>query len=272
MPFSRRSRSSRAKGSREERLGGHIQNKYDEKWNARFKELLEYRSEQGDCDVPAKQGKLGRWVGLQRTAYKDDKLAQDRIDRLNNIGFEWAPRKSEWETRFDELVQYKGNHGGCNVPQSQGQLGTWVSYQRHQYKKGKLLQYRINRLNSIGFDWTPQRVGSRKRKSLSSIKQNRSSSRKKRASLSSATVESLSVGTGAETMGEGRNMASVSLSNPSRSHLNIGSESEDEVDEIGALIYDQVVQQRQAMVENLPELCVSNAAGYDCETDSEIDT
>ena len=56
------------------------------------------------------------------------------------------------------------------------------------------------------------------------------------------------------------------------SHPNLGTDSDDEdVDEIGALIYEQVVQRRQAMNEARPEMCLSNAGGYECETDGEID-
>ena len=139
----------------------------DGQWNARFKELLDYRSEHGDCNVPRSQAPLRKWVSHQRQQYKKCKLSQDRIDRLISIGFKWTQKEVAptvpWETRFDELVEYKAKHGDCNVPQRQGKLGTWVRAQRQQYKKGKLSQDRIDRLNSIGFDWTPP-MGSRKRK------------------------------------------------------------------------------------------------------------
>ena len=52
-------------------LGG----RHDEQWNARFKELLEYRSEHGDCDVPVRQGEIGNWVKLKRAAYMACSLA-----------------------------------------------------------------------------------------------------------------------------------------------------------------------------------------------------
>ena len=111
--------------------GGQRRNKHDEKWNARFKELLHYRTEHGDCNVPNRQGKLGQWVTNQRTAYMVGSLAQDRIDRLNSVDFKWAQREAAvpWESRFNELVQYKAKHGDCNVPGSQGKLGTWVNNQ-----------------------------------------------------------------------------------------------------------------------------------------------
>ena len=48
----------------EERLGKR-RNKRDEQWDTRFKELLDYRSEHGDSDVPKSQGKLGNWVKEQ---------------------------------------------------------------------------------------------------------------------------------------------------------------------------------------------------------------
>ncbi|EJK47342.1 hypothetical protein THAOC_33944, partial [Thalassiosira oceanica] len=55
---------------------------WDAQWNARFKELVNYRSEHGDCNVPDNHSKLGKWVCIQRTAYVANSLAQDRIDRL----------------------------------------------------------------------------------------------------------------------------------------------------------------------------------------------
>ncbi|EJK53828.1 hypothetical protein THAOC_26655, partial [Thalassiosira oceanica] len=49
----------------------------------------------------------------------------------------------------------KGKNGDCNVPESQGSLGVWVSQQRRYYKKGKLSQERLDLLESIGFCWEP---------------------------------------------------------------------------------------------------------------------
>ena len=130
MPPSRKCQSSRTNppvSLQEGRLGQQKRNLYDEQWNARFKELLDYRSQHGDCNVPQKHGTLGTWVTSQRSAYRDEKLAQDRIDRLNSIGFKWTLKeggpKVPWETRFNELVQYKAKHGDCNIPRRQGQLG-----------------------------------------------------------------------------------------------------------------------------------------------------
>ena len=150
MPSSRRSRGSRATpsvGLQEGRLGRR--NKLAEQWNTRFEELLKYKSEHGDCNVPGKQGKLGIWVRTQRVAYMAGSIAQDRIDRLDGIGFNWKHEKFEqWNARFKELLNYRSEHGHCDVPQSQGQLGAWVKTQRSAYKAGSLAQDRA-RIGSV---------------------------------------------------------------------------------------------------------------------------
>ena len=124
-------------------------------WETRFNELVQYKTKSGHCNVPKSQGKLGTWASKQRIAYKANSLVQDRIDRLNNIGFKWAMTGPAvpWETRFNQLVQYKTKSGHCNVPQSQGQLGTWVRTQRKACKDNSLAQDRIDQLNGIGFKW-----------------------------------------------------------------------------------------------------------------------
>ena len=137
MPPSRKCRSSRTNAPvslQDKRFGGQMQNKHDEKWNTRFKELFDYRSQHDDCNVPVSQGKLGQWVSNQRRAYMAGSLVQDRINRLNNIGFKWSiVAPVPWETRFHELINYKAKHGDCNIPQSRGPLGTWVKKQRFNY-------------------------------------------------------------------------------------------------------------------------------------------
>ena len=35
---------------------------YDERWEEKFKELVVYKDMEGDCDVRARNGKLGCWV------------------------------------------------------------------------------------------------------------------------------------------------------------------------------------------------------------------
>ena len=243
-------------------------------WKTQFDELVKYKAKHGDCNVPVGQGKLGRWVHKQRTHYKNNNLSKERIHQLNGIGFNWtsssgcsrkkkafpstseqtSSRQMPWEIRFDKLVKYKAKHGHCDVPQREGPLGRWAHQQRESYKKNKLSQDRIVRLNGIVFDWTPPIGRSRKRESPKRSRLSQDSlSRPMRVSSLSTEVESHS--TGARAMGvdpdevKGQRFdsePSLPLQIPSsKSNHNLGTESDDEVDEIGALIYDQVMQRKQ---------------------------
>lgn len=97
------------------------------------------------------------------------RLTDDRIRRLQSLGFVWSLR-DDWQKHYEELKKFKAEHGHCNVPARYNQnrrLGIWVSAQRQQYKimnqnqeldrprrSAPLTQDRIDYLNAIGFTWT----------------------------------------------------------------------------------------------------------------------
>jgi|Transcript_28181 fatty-acid desaturase len=64
-------------------------------WDDRFNELVAFQEEYGHLNVPQKDGPLGWWVSTQRRHYrfvqeeKTSLLWPDRIDRMNQIGFQW---------------------------------------------------------------------------------------------------------------------------------------------------------------------------------------
>ena len=69
------------------------------KWDSKLELLLKYKTEKGDCCVPSSfktddGGELGKWAAQQRNAYKKELLAPDRVEKLNEIGFEWDVRKA----------------------------------------------------------------------------------------------------------------------------------------------------------------------------------
>ena len=74
-------------------------------WDRMFKELAAYAARKGHC-CPSKtdDGKseeyssLARWVATQRMWYKiPGKLTEERIKRLEGIGFDWDPIQSRKE-------------------------------------------------------------------------------------------------------------------------------------------------------------------------------
>ena len=131
-----------------------------ENWDDVFSRLLEYFEEHGDCNVPGRYTedlKLGRWIDTQRQKYKNGKLDQSQIRKLNDIGFSWSELEMEkWDDVFARLLKYFEKNGNCNVPviyTEDQKLGKWVSHQRTAYKNGKLPENKIKRLNDIGFSW-----------------------------------------------------------------------------------------------------------------------
>lgn len=68
-------------------------------WDAKYKQLLEYKAKNGDCLIPTKYAKnpaLGRWVSTQREHYRmwkqgdpRSKMTVEKAKLLDEIGFVW---------------------------------------------------------------------------------------------------------------------------------------------------------------------------------------
>jgi len=67
--------------------------KLSEQWNLRYSQLFEFKQQHGDCDIPInypENPQLGKWVSKQRQ--KRDKLTQERMLLLEEIGFLWSAK------------------------------------------------------------------------------------------------------------------------------------------------------------------------------------
>jgi hypothetical protein len=94
-----------------------------EQWDTRFTELIQYTEQHGHCKVPRTVPILGRWVKKQREQFKLKReghftsLSDERLRRLNEVGFVWDfPKMDDWDTRFNQLVDYLEEHGNVLVP------------------------------------------------------------------------------------------------------------------------------------------------------------
>jgi Helicase associated domain len=123
-----------------------VQADNDARWRKRYEELVEYKNIHGHCNVPQSTD-LGKWVKMQRENKHETDLkregktpqrkkpkpclSEDRIAKLEAIGFQWRVAKPAvgWDRRYQQLVEYKEKHGDCNVPQSylpDKPFGRWV--------------------------------------------------------------------------------------------------------------------------------------------------
>ncbi len=69
---------------------------YEDLWEFRFDQLREFKAVHGHCNVPYRypiDPTLGRWVQNQREFRKKRTLRKDRVERLEELGFQWVMRK-----------------------------------------------------------------------------------------------------------------------------------------------------------------------------------
>jgi len=134
----------------------------EDTWMSHYDELVEYKREFGDCCVPRYSKanlKLAGWVSRQRTLFKMKSLSEDRIAKLNELGFTWEvltnlPPRKDWMSRYNDLVEYKRKFGDCCVKKSKDRtLASWVVRQRRLFKSNSLTEDCIAQLNELGFTW-----------------------------------------------------------------------------------------------------------------------
>jgi hypothetical protein len=147
-------------------------------WDKKFAQLAAYRNEHGHCDVPChldEDRSFGNWVSNQRSFRIKGKLSQERIDRLDRIGFKWFARldavlpsesfnahvkslEQLWDLMFEELVRFKAENGHFRIPAGEPRLHRlfrWVIRQRENWKAGELSEERQRRLQEVGFEREP---------------------------------------------------------------------------------------------------------------------
>jgi superfamily II DNA or RNA helicase len=134
-------------------------------WEDRYQELVCFKTKHGHCNVPFAYEdipKLGAFVNVMRTQKSKGKLPEERIQKLESIGFRWAVsdlKNAEiWEIRFKELLEYKARFGDCDVSsnwEENPQLGHWVNHQRGYKRRHEIPHDRQSRLDEIGFNWSP---------------------------------------------------------------------------------------------------------------------
>lgn len=145
------------------------ENPYEWAWNVRFYELADYKKQHNHTNVPTEEvGQVfefcsilrmpfGKWVKLQRSLYQKNELPQEKIKKLNSLKFEWD-FDPKWEFMRQELIAYGKEVGTINFAKYEKDsphytLGNWCNNQRAAYRKGILSEYRIQKLEEIGFLW-----------------------------------------------------------------------------------------------------------------------
>lgn len=100
---------------------------------------------------------LGLWQSRIRERYKNKKLSDIRIEKLEKIGFIWNLRAARFERGFNETLKYKkNNQNNPNAPEKyltpEGfKLGSWQKNIKRNFRRSKLSAEKLKRLEKIGF-------------------------------------------------------------------------------------------------------------------------
>ena len=137
-------------------IGMDWMDRVDRIWENGFIEAKNYSEEYGNLSVPKNYRTttdfpLGIWIQRQRSLYKNNKISEDRIKRLTNVGMNWNP--DNWESRFNLVKQYYEEHGNINISQKeviQGVwLGKWIVSQKKAMDSGKLTEHQVQMLKTL---------------------------------------------------------------------------------------------------------------------------
>jgi hypothetical protein len=131
-------------------------------WDEYFRHLIKFKAQFGHTKVSGDYQyeenqydlvPLRNWCRTQRMRFRKNTLQDDRMDKLDKIGFNFCTNGENWSRLFQSLSNFKRNHGHFNVPQ-ESYLGRWAA--RLPLHKKELRKDQVARLDAIGFDWTPR--------------------------------------------------------------------------------------------------------------------
>ena len=110
-----------------------------------YEALEKYKEENGHVDVPGDEGRLGKWVAEIRKRPP----TPDKVERLNEIGFEWDGRASRsrnaWRAGCIHSLEYYRNHGDIKVPggyvcEDGYKLGTFIKNLKRDKRMDELME------------------------------------------------------------------------------------------------------------------------------------
>ena len=132
-------------------------------WQRGLESAQKYHETHGNLMVPGKyidpEGyPLGQWIIKTRQQRLNDRLKEERITQLDEIGMVWSVFDVKWEKAYALAVAYYEQNGNLNMPRSYvtatgEKLGCWVANQQWAYQKEKLSDDQIMRLERIGMYW-----------------------------------------------------------------------------------------------------------------------
>ncbi len=131
------------------------------KWQDNFALAKTYYEQHGNLLVP-KDYKIGsvnlrNWINNQRKAYKDNRLSEERINKLNSIGMIWSVNEYKKQEAFKYIEKYYQKHGNLfvlpNYVIDGFNLGKYLKNQRILYHNQQIDLDIKKRLDEYHYQW-----------------------------------------------------------------------------------------------------------------------
>lgn len=124
----------------------------------KYNYLKEFKEKHGNLKLSRKENEaVFLWMGNLRQSKRgrgNIKLTDEQIKMLNDLGFDWEPVMTEWNKKYNLLLEYVREQDSFFINRSESDkkaLKVWVNGQRRD--KYKLSEEQIKRLDDVGFDW-----------------------------------------------------------------------------------------------------------------------
>ncbi len=171
-----------------EKIDMIFENKRNMEWMRNYNLAASYYKHHGNLEIPqrfkttngyeydSKGINLGRWINIQRQAYKNQgtyKISKDQIILLDKIKMNFDAHSNNWMKNYNLAKKYYEHHGNLEIPfkfktkngyesDEQGiSLGIWINNQKNAYKgqgTSKLIKNQIELLEEIKIVWFSEDV------------------------------------------------------------------------------------------------------------------
>ena len=144
---------------------------YLAKWDFMFNKLQLFHKEYNHTTVPRnyKDRTLYGWYRKQKLLFQANILPKEHLEKLNSINFYFEDAHNlywdkKWLDSYNQLLKVYKETGQSNIKRQKDNthplfyISNWVALERGKYKKGKLKEWQIKKLEEIGFKWDMSKI------------------------------------------------------------------------------------------------------------------
>jgi superfamily II DNA or RNA helicase len=141
---------------------GELNKTFENSWDIVFdtlKEFVEKYNRFPNKNETYDGMRLGTWCNNQRVLYRQERLSQEQIDKLNSLNFAWNLVEENWNAAFEQLENITKKLGHFpKMGELTGEFKSlyfWISAQRTAFRNGTLTDEHKEKLLSIGCKLNP---------------------------------------------------------------------------------------------------------------------